>query len=41
MQLLARAEAHMHDTGERWYEAELHHLRGALSLRSGGRGQWR
>ena len=28
MQLLARAEAHMRDTGERWYEAELHRLRG-------------
>jgi DNA-binding winged helix-turn-helix (wHTH) protein/tetratricopeptide (TPR) repeat protein len=30
MQLLARAEAHMCDTGERWYEAELHRLRGEL-----------
>jgi DNA-binding winged helix-turn-helix (wHTH) protein/tetratricopeptide (TPR) repeat protein len=30
LQLLARAEAHMHDTGERWYEAELHRLRGEL-----------
>ena len=29
-QLLARAEAHMRDTGERWYEAELHRLRGEL-----------
>ena len=28
MELLARAEAHVRDTGERWYEAELHRLRG-------------
>ncbi len=30
MQLLTRAETHMRDTGERWYEAELHRLRGEL-----------
>jgi predicted ATPase len=29
-QLLARAEAHMGETGERWYEAELHRLRGEI-----------
>src|SRR5262249_59602639 len=28
MELLARAEAHGRDSGERWYEAELHRLRG-------------
>ena len=30
-QLLARAQAHMRDTGERWYEAELHRLHGELA----------
>ena len=30
MELLAQAEAHVHDSGERWYEAELHRLRGAI-----------
>jgi AAA ATPase domain len=29
-ELLARAEAHVRDSGERWYEAELHRLRGAI-----------
>ena len=29
-QLLASAEAHVRATGERWYEAELHRLRGEL-----------
>src|SRR5262245_36809847 len=28
VELLAQAEAHVHDSGERWYEAELHRLRG-------------
>ena len=30
MELLARAEAHVRDSGERWYEAELHRLRGTI-----------
>ena len=30
MELLAQAEAHVHDSGERWYEAELHRLRGVV-----------
>jgi len=29
-ELLARAEAHMRDSGERWYEAEVHRLRGTI-----------
>ena len=29
-ELLARAEAHVRDSGERWYEAELHRLRGTI-----------
>src|SRR5262249_11989509 len=31
MELLARAEAHGRDSGERWYEAELHRLRGTVA----------
>lgn len=30
MELLARAEAHARESGERWYEAEVHRLRGEL-----------
>ena len=30
MELLVQAEAHMRDSGERWYEAELHRLRGTV-----------
>src|SRR5262245_8770128 len=30
VELLAQAEAHVHDSGERWYEAELHRLRGVV-----------
>src|SRR5262249_4339443 len=30
IELLDRAQAHVRDTGERWYEAELHRLRGAI-----------
>ena len=30
MELLARAEAHMRDSEERWHEAELHRLRGTI-----------
>jgi predicted ATPase len=30
MELLAQAEAHARDSGERWYEAELHRLRGTI-----------
>jgi predicted ATPase len=30
MELLARAEAHVRDSEERWYEAELHRLRGTI-----------
>jgi DNA-binding winged helix-turn-helix (wHTH) protein/tetratricopeptide (TPR) repeat protein len=37
MQLLARAAAHMRDTDERWYEAELHRLRGELLQASDAR----
>ena len=33
---LDRALRQVEDTGERWYEAELHQLRGELALRSGG-----
>ena len=33
---LDRALRQVEDTGERWYEAELHRLRGELALRSGG-----
>jgi len=29
-ELLARAERHVRDSGERWYEAELHRLRGTI-----------
>jgi DNA-binding winged helix-turn-helix (wHTH) protein/tetratricopeptide (TPR) repeat protein len=30
MELLSRAEAHVRESGERWYEAELHRLRGTI-----------
>jgi predicted ATPase len=30
MKLLAQAEAHVRESGERWYEAELHRLRGTI-----------
>src|SRR4029453_8221679 len=31
IELLARAEAHVRDSGECWYEAELHRLRGTIA----------